>query len=89
MINLSNTTFSYMGDIKDAPENPTLGDLRIDSRSNEILVYTGSGWEFLTPIINKGNIIEDLEEIVSKYPTSEIAKDIKVLLEIYRMGIYE
>ena len=88
MINLSNTTFSYMGDIQDAPENPTLGELRIDSKSNEVLVYAGNGWEFLTPI-NKGNIIEDLEEIVSKYPASEIAKDIKVLLEIYRMGIYE
>lgn len=80
--------FTYAGTVEDASETPTLGELRIDS-SNNLFVYTGQHWDELGDISIKGDVISDLNEIINKYPGSEIVKDIRILLEMYKIRNYK
>ena len=80
--------FMYAGTVENASETPISGELRIDS-SNNLFVYTGQHWEELGDISIKGDIISDLNEIINKYPGSEIVKDIRILLEMYKIRNYK
>ena len=72
------------------PKNAVEGDIaEVTDYGKSIFIFTSrNGWVQVLKN-NTNNILDELMEVLIKYPNSLIAKDIKNLLKLYEMRIYD
>lgn len=83
--------FTYRGNVTELPRDANMGDIVLESRSNEVYVYTGARWEYCYPTFTftKRKLVEDLYEFLQKYEECDLKSSILDLMEIYRLKCYE
>lgn len=81
--------FTYKGSVEELPRDANIGDIVLESGSNDVYVYTGTLWESCYPTFTKKKLVEDLYEFLQKYEDCDLKRDILDLMEIYRLKCYE
>lgn len=82
------TAMIYQGSFSDLPRAGVNGDLLYNTDDNKIYVFSDSRWVSVGNMVAESNIVDDLTEVLDKYPDSSIAKDIRTYLELQRRRIY-
>lgn len=83
-----NTTMIYRGSLSALPEKGINGEMVYNTTDGRIYTFWNNGWIRVADTVTKSNIIDDLTEVLDKYPDSLIAKDIRTYLELQRMRMY-
>ena len=83
-----NAVMTYQGSFSDLPRAGTNGDMLYNTNDNKIYAFLDNRWVFVADMITKSNLIDDLTEVLDKYPDSSIGKEVRILLEAHRRKSY-